>query len=72
MLMVSTSNVVGYFIRIRVRVLQGSDRYGALILGFPPVLARSGSDIDPMRAAIFINIVALLFFFQIVFLKSYL
>ena len=41
-------------------------------LGFPPVLARSGSDIDPMCAAIFINIVALLCFFKIVILKSYL
>ena len=28
---VSTSNDVDYFIRIRVRVLQGSDRYGALM-----------------------------------------
>jgi hypothetical protein len=35
---------------------------GKPVLGFPPVLARSGSDIDPMCAAIFINIVALLFF----------
>jgi hypothetical protein len=38
------------------------DNHESTNLGFPPVLARSGSDIDPMCAAIFINIVALLFF----------
>ena len=32
---------------------------GKPVLGFPPVLARSGSDVDPICTAFFINAVTL-------------